>query len=220
MKRFLLLLIYLCFACGNNENPSELGRIIGENDLEPVIFDEENASLVKAIGRMRVGCTVTHIGGGIGITAGHCFRSVHFEGIQRGMPCDKERYSIVWGLVDGNEHPLPVECKEVIAFEYNEARDYALLRIDPVPEESIELNFALPQIGDQVSIFSHPQRRMLEWSNYCSIEKIYDAPKAGLMAYSCDTEIGSSGAPILNDAHEMIGLHMFYDQKFPSKNVV
>ena len=136
---------------------------------------------------------------------------MHFEGIQKMKSCDFDRFRVVWGLVSGNEEPIPARCQEVIAFEYNKKRDYAIVRIDPVPEAFVELNFAVPEIGREISIFSHPQRRALEWSNICEVEKIYAHPREGLMAYRCDTEVGSSGAPIVNRFNQMIGIHVFYD---------
>ena len=52
-------------------------KIIGANDLVVVSPNKENIpfkyrDLVEAIGMMDVGCTVTHIGSGYAVTAGHC----------------------------------------------------------------------------------------------------------------------------------------------------
>ena len=213
MKSLLLLLIFLILSCGRSDELSDLSRIIGNNDLEQVVMDTDNDLLVKAIGRMRVGCTVTHIGGGIALTAGHCFSRSHFEGVEKARPCNVERFRLVWGLAEGNQAPMPGKCKEIIAFEYNERRDYAFLRVDPAPSSYLKLNFALPHLGEQISIYSHPHKRPLEWSNYCQIEDIFGEHKDGLFVYSCDTEVGSSGAPIVNQNNEIIGLHSFYDDE-------
>ncbi|MFK7824322.1 MAG: serine protease [Oligoflexales bacterium] len=212
MKKLLLLMIFL-FSCGKSQNPSDLSRIIGDNDLEQVVMGSDNVTLVRAIGRMRLGCTVTHIGGGIGITAGHCFSRSFFEGIQRNKPCNVERFNMVWGLVKGNETPLVGKCEEIIAFEYSQLRDYAFVRVDPAPEAYLQLSLALPQVGDPISIYSHPRKRPLEWSNYCYVDYVYRDQMDGLIAYRCDTEIGSSGAPIVNELQEIIGIHTFYDDE-------
>mgnify|MGYP001460537140 CR=1 FL=1 len=50
-------------------------RIIGSNNLAPVENHFENFTVIASIGRMKKGCTATHIGSGLVITAGHCILS-------------------------------------------------------------------------------------------------------------------------------------------------
>lgn len=213
MRSLAWLILMALTSCGKPKNLSELNRIIGDNELQPVVLEQYDPMLVKAIGRVRVGCTVTHIGGGLGLTAGHCFTSKYLDGMQKNLKCNLERYQVVWGLVAGNQSPKSARCKEIKALEYNEIRDYALIQIEPFPQEYVELNFALPNLGEIISIYSHPRKRPLEWSNYCSVEHIYSHPRQGLLSYSCDTELGSSGAPLINHAGHMIGIHSFYDDE-------
>ena len=83
LKNFLFLaLVFLTMACGKDfkrhENSSSLGftkslTILGENDLirvpeNPDLYsDLLSSKILNAIGRMELGCTVTHIGGGYAI---------------------------------------------------------------------------------------------------------------------------------------------------------
>ena len=61
-------------------------RIIGSNDLTQIILEDHNYDLVNAIGLMKIGCTVTHLGNGIAITAGHCFRKNISKKIYKNIP--------------------------------------------------------------------------------------------------------------------------------------
>jgi hypothetical protein len=63
---------------------------------------------------------------------------------------------------------------------------------------------AKPTAGTQLTIFSHPAGRPLEWSKLCNLAN----PGATQFQYQCDTQGGSSGAAVIRtDTLKVVGLH-------------
>ena len=192
---------------------SSTDRIIDENDLEKIYA--KTGPIVEAIGRMNVGCTVTHLGNGIVITAGHCFANTPFRGIASADSCESRRYDIKWGVTYAQDAGyLNSKCVKVLAMELNQERDYAILRVSPVPPRHLKVDFEHEIAeGDTISIFSHPSMRPLEWSSYCGVEGFFEQAKGHQFRYSCDTEGGSSGASVLNKANSVVGIHNYYNSE-------
>ena len=187
-------------------------RIIGDNDLVQITADYANNPRIQAIGRMNLGCTATHVGNGIAISAGHCFARGNFEGVHKNVPCNDLKHQVRWGLTYGSEGYLTSSCTEIIASELNEERDYAIFRVFPVPTGSIGLNPETVSVDAQISIFSHPRKRHLEWSQWCKVEGLVGKSHGHQFYYSCDTEGGSSGAAVLDKNYHVVGIHNFYSK--------
>lgn len=191
---------------------NETGRIVNdENILIPVNAEHANDPRMRAIGLLKLGCTVTHVGNGIAITAGHCFARDNFEGMREKLPCDGPKSSIRWGLTYGSEGYMTSKCTEVIATEYNEERDYAIFRVSPIPSSYIEVSHNTLSLEDAITIYSHPHKRPLEWSQWCKVEGFLDSSLGNEFYYSCNTEPGSSGAAILDKDFKIVGIHDKYD---------
>lgn len=193
---------------------SDTDRIIDENDLERVYA--KTGQHVEAIGRMNLGCTVTHVGRGLVITAGHCLASIPFKGIASKESCESRRYEIKWGVTYSQETGyLTSKCVKVLAMELNQERDYAILRVNPVPPRHLDVDLERSvSEGDLISIFSHPSMRPLEWSRPCTVEGFFTEASGHQFRYACDTEGGSSGASVLNKDGNIIGIHNFYNSEF------
>jgi len=186
-------------------------RIIGKNDLVKVPASYANDHRMQAIGLMELGCTVTHVGRGIAITAGHCFASSNFQGVKKNLPCSESKYSIHWGYLEGVDSYLTSQCTNIIATELNSERDYAIFRVSSIPDGFIDVNGATAAIGDDISIYSHPKKRTLEWSNWCKVEGLISKSNGNQFYYSCDTEPGSSGAAVLDSNDRIVGIHNYYN---------
>lgn len=212
----LIFLTFLGFlpACGPHPalTPSEPDAIIGNSDLVQIDRSYEDQNLVNAIGSMKIGCTVTHIGGGIAITAGHCLsRGRMIVGRPENQPCRDEKFHISWGRVYGAESMVESVCEKILRIENNPQRDYAILKVHPEPAGTLPLQLASkPKVEAKISIFSYPDERPLEWSNWCLVGR--DFPETQKFSYECDTEAGSSGAAILNEKWAIIGIHNYYSQ--------
>lgn len=185
-------------------------KIIGKNDLIPVLRDganipEKYALLINAFGKISMGCTATHIGNGLVLTAGHCF-----EATARRSAKSCDGVSVSWGYRKDKAPFLISQCVAVLAAELNDNRDYAIFKVDKAPTEKVEFDFQTrPKVGTSLTIFGHPQARPLEWSQTCVLET---SARGGWgtdqFSHQCDTEPGNSGSTVLDDTSlKVIGIH-------------
>jgi hypothetical protein len=189
------------------------GLVIGNDDRQLVGTAWLNANpryrpLVDAIGRMKrvdggtFFCTVSYIGGGLALTAGHCVGAGASE--RHNLPCDN--ISIEWGLrVDAVPY-LTSRCLRILAARKLAPYDYAVLEVSPLPRAEIKGVFNAGSSSGVTSpgtMFSHPGGRQLTWSGTC-----YLPPFASAVAHRCDSEPGSSGGLILEDKQLLaVGIH-------------
>ena len=197
MKKLLFVSFFISLlttSCGQEKNLSKLKIIIGENDLQFYSSDDE---LSQAIGKMALGCTATHIGDGIVLTAGHCVETYN---------CSASKYNVTWNYRQNNQRgDFTSRCVEVLATKNSNGKDYAILRYNRTPEAFLDVNKTdKPQRGDELTILSHPKGSPLSWSGWCQHEGNYSTYK---FSYRCDTQGGSSGAVVLNKNLEVVGIH-------------
>lgn len=190
----------------------QIGKIIGDNDLIPVNAEADNIPeqfqhLAEAIGWTNYGCTVTHIGRGYALSAGHCFDATAILEFDKSCSFAK----VDWGYREGKNPTLKSECEKIVARQ-NDAKgiDFALLKMKSYPKAIAELkknDHVYP--NQQITILSHPEGMPLRWSQMCfvSSEHFHKVPE-GLLEYTCDTMGGSSGA-VLIDAQSaaVVGIH-------------
>jgi hypothetical protein len=184
-------------------------KIIGNNDLTPVSENGENLPealrpIIAAIGQVSVGCTATHIGKGLVLTAGHCILTSPRSGPKycRGV-------AVVWGNYPGSTGQTVSKCREVVFRNYNSASDIALIRVENPPKAFIPLDLktgssslSLPR--SNITLLSFPRMRPLEWSQECEMSEY----KEKKFLHSCDTEPGSSGAALIDTTTlKVIGVH-------------
>lgn len=223
MKRTIMIglgLVNLAIltACGapSADQSSESKKIIGTNDLVAVTDKASNIpkkyrGIVDAVGRMSIGCTGTHIGDGLVITAGHCVLPMDSPTVEpvRHASCDGEK--IEFGYRKSKKPYLVAKCLEVVVAELNDQRDYGIFKIDAVPPVAIELDTTHEaQVGQQITIFSHPSMWSLEWSKYCKVSEhqLVLSSSANQFTYQCDTEGGSSGSAVIDaQTLKIIGIH-------------
>lgn len=187
----------------------ELEKVIGENDFVPVNADASNLpweirSAVDGVGQLNVGCTATHIGDGLVLTAGHCISRS-----PRSRTSSCTRLGVIWGNYGGKKDYKVSKCVSIEAREYNERLDYAVLRVSNPPDAAIEVDWMPQDQNGPVAILSFPRMRPMEWSAGCETQTYHDPLRALVkFSHSCDTEGGSSGAPIFSaDTYKLIGVH-------------
>ena len=190
---------------------SVLEKIIGNNDLIPVInnganIPEKYRPLINAFGLISMGCTATHIGNGLVLTAGHCFSAPE----TRSSLADCSKFSVKWGLRKDADPYLVSKCTEILAYELNDTRDYTIFKVDQVPTAYVKVDLsAKAEIGTKITIFGHPQARPLEWSQTCTVQPSANGPwGADQFSHQCDTEPGNSGSTVIDDETlKVIGIH-------------
>lgn len=212
------VLLVACSTPMETSGTSESGAVIGDRDFVRVLQDgatvpEKYRPLLDAFGKFSSYCTVTHLGNGIALTAGHCFNAPRAR--EDNIPCPG--FTVDWGYRRDKPAYLKSRCQVVLAAEYNTSRDYAIFVVDPVPPVKASLDLsARPAVGKTITMFGHPLNRALEWSKTCRL-----LPSSNLLAigsdgtwgadmftHQCDTERGSSGAAILDDdSLAIVGIH-------------
>lgn len=207
------LVLFLSFSVSAQFKFNNPNKIIGENDLVAVDASASNipthlAPIVDGFGIMNMGCTATHIGNGIVLTAGHCFwapRELTTE-----ITCDE--VTIDWGVREGKEAYLQSKCEMVLFAQTNKliGSDFAILKVSPAPTVSVPIELdRKAAVGDVITIFSHPEELPLQWSKNCAVEESIDVIFAKeALQHICDTNPGSSGATILDaTTGKVVGVH-------------
>ena len=189
-----------------------LEKIIGNNELTPVVQNGANIPsqlrpLINAFGLISMGCTATHIGNGVVLTAGHCFDAPEKRADNVACPSN---VTVKWGLRQDAAPFLQSKCTKILAYELNADRDYAIFTVDKAPTEKVAVDLGKKAtLGTQITIFGHPQARPLEWSQTCTIQS---AQKGGWgknqFSHQCDTEPGNSGSTVISmKSLKVIGIH-------------
>lgn len=192
---------------------NDIEKIIGKNDLIAVNANATNIpakfkSLVNAFGKIGMGCTATHIGDGYVLTAGHCFwaGSTPIEN----QNCPGAENEIEWGYREGRRPYMVSKCQKIIIAQRTEKMDYALIKVSPIPRVAIKADLEKrANVGEKVTIFSHPDELPLRWSQYCKIQKVKNSDfDQALIHHICDTNPGSSGATIISfNTSKVVGIH-------------
>ena len=188
----------------------QIKRIIGDNDLVAVDNSGSNLpqkyiGLLDAFGRMSMNCTATHLGHGIVVTAGHCFRAASFR--ENNLGCDQ--VTVEWGVRGDRPGYLISRCEMVLAQETSDKLDYAIFKVTPAPRAELQVAAQNPVLGQKITLFGHPRGRPLEWSAACEVL----SPDLGgwgenAFSHQCDTEAGNSGSAVLDaETAEIVGVH-------------
>jgi hypothetical protein len=200
-------------SCGQRAAISKQTLIIGENNLTEVdargsVLPPKLRPLINAFGMLDIGCTVTHIGNHIAITAGHCVPKSVKVGAE--APCWPNA-TIQWGYRIGVRNMPFSHCVRVLAAEFDLfKKDYAILRVDNAPKEKIEVEPNIqPKLGAGITMFGHPNKRTLEWSKYCVVgAPPKDYQSGEYFGHQCDSEPGNSGSVIIDvKTLRVVGIH-------------
>lgn len=236
IRLIYLLIIFICAiytAIAKADSSPE--KIIGANDLFFVNKEKTNIpfkyrNITEATGLMDVGCTVTHIGNGYAITAGHCIWTKFFVKMPEtafvDLPCRDDfgqSFEIWWGY-RGQEGDQPTGrgiCERIVYAQVTPHFDFAILKVSNHPQAHVQLELEKKaSVGDPVTIFSHADSLPLQWSKKCSVKRIFTSINMQISSRSimhiCDTSPGSSGAAIIDiQSLKMVGLHnggIFFDE--------
>jgi len=176
-------------------------------------------------------CTGTHIGNGLVLTAGHCFRREWETGmVYRRTPRESEDRPfarITVTFEDGKSWDATM-----LDWSLTMQQDYAILRLPDgaQPSASVPLRKATtsPAFGTKLTMLSYPDKRSfnrregmvdettLIWSKYCTYDDASgEEDRYGMIdvthghfAHQCESEPGSSGAAVIDATTlEVVGVH-------------
>lgn len=225
MRLLLILIIIIGLSAAPFSSADvEPEKVIGTNDLIYVNKDKSNIpfkyrQLTDAIGLMDVGCTVTYIGNGYAITAGHCIWTKFFEPIPEtpfvNLPCKDDfdhTFEIWWGYrgAEGDKPAQKGECERIVFAQITKFYDFAILKVSNPPQVKVSVDLQSPiELGRSITVFSHAESLPLQWSKKCKVSRIQvkNISTKSIM-HVCDTNPGSSGAAIIDtETLKIVGLH-------------
>jgi V8-like Glu-specific endopeptidase len=163
---------------------------------------------MDAFGILSSGCTATHIGQGLVLTAGHCVPGSVERGARAG--CWKDA-SIQWTYRAGTPLGEVSSCVRVLHAEFELfQKDFAILAVENPPKAFVDVDReARPKSGAGLTLFGHPQKRPLEWSRYCVLTEAPRSYQKGFyFGHQCDTEPGNSGSVVIDVKNlRVVGIH-------------
>ncbi len=212
----LNLAMFLILLVGAKSFAVVIGNPIGDKVIGGSDFHTVDANLInipfklrdvaEAVGMMSMGCTGTHIGNGLVISAGHCFDAAKVAKYRTSCP----DIQVYWGDRQGRQPSLVSTCRQVLVLEDSNQKDYALFRVDVAPRAAVKVLIqGRPSLGARVTIFSHPFKGPLLWSGVCEISRALTyGINNSMLQHNCDTNPGSSGAAIVDvNSLQVVGIH-------------
>ncbi len=188
--------------------------VVGGDDRVVVAKDglnveEKYRPFLDAIGYVwPSGCTATHIGNGVVVSAGHCFSGTKVTRFN--TRCDGK--SVYWGYradsiitrsgftpILGATHYLMSRCVRMLALKDQDPYDYAIFEVDSIPTAFVPVTADAGYssgVSTPGTVFGHPQHKSLRWSGTC-----YLPPYGTGFSHGCDTEPGNSGSLVIEANH-------------------
>lgn len=166
---------------------------------------------IDAIGVLGGQCTAFYIGYFRSLTAGHCFES-QSGSLPKGTPC--RSFNIKFGYLRNDRKGSHTStCRYIEAhknMKEDKVEDYAVIVIDNPPRVQLRINQNyVPKSNDPIAIVSHPAMKPLK-HGICKVSILGTNPSVtGKFFHTCDTEGGSSGAPVFQrSTGAVIGIHV------------
>jgi len=203
----------------NNKQFFPLYSFDEASNLQPL--GDSVGFLMSSLGSESWGCSGVMITDDLFLTNWHCGRppsdtagvTVPFQPQDQTWKEEIARDTLI--DISWDDDGLSWEYQGVECVAKNKDLDYAVIRVRPVklsgPARPATLSRSGPQAGEQVTLIHHPAGRPKQLSA-CSVLSVsfpsWITSTANTdLTHRCDTEGGSSGAPLFNKTGVVVGLH-------------
>lgn len=176
--------------------------------------------LMGHLGKTTWCCSAFAIGPNHVMTNWHCGGDediIGAESVWNGEICKRTIIDFSW---DGDATDREFACSKVVYLDKN--LDIAVLEVRDLAEGGgtlvpVTFRSSSPYVGENLHLVHHPACSPKKLSFGCSVREVGRRGWANQLpsdfAYSCDTESGSSGAPVFDDEGRVVGIHHLGYQK-------
>ncbi|MDN3922523.1 trypsin-like serine peptidase [Roseateles violae] len=159
-------------------------------------------------------CSAVAVTEDLVLTNWHCGGNEKILGNESGVwsqaICDRTIIDFSWDQ-DGTDREFA--CMEVV--DMDPAADFALLRVAPIHRldtlRPAKLRSQGPGVGEELRLIHHPACRPKNVTDGCRVGAVNVRSWRGALSsdfqYPCDSENGSSGAPLLDKNDQVVGIH-------------
>ena len=164
-------------------------------------------------------CSGVAVGEDLFLTNWHCGGdnlAMQPHGFWSQQVCESTFVDFSW---DGDGVDREFTCVAVL--DKDETNDYALLRLRPLRGtdrlRAPALRRQAPRADESLQIVHHPACQLKQISRACTVrDPKVEGWRSGAgddFTYPCDTERGSSGAPVFDQSNRLLGIHHLGFQK-------
>lgn len=203
------------------EPPSDVERfvreaLVGTDETQPVRFLDGGAGCAQSIGRVVLEQFREPLGTGFLVSPRLLLTNQHVlkTAAMAAKSLVQFRFREGWDGDESEPHEFRLQPDLLFVWSDVNELDYALVAVEPVNEEGVELHtlgfnpligtLGKSQQGARVNIVHHPEGKPMKVSlrqNFLAL--MLDR----FVHYLTDTSHGSSGSPVFNDEWEVVALH-------------
>lgn len=195
-------------------NNADYQDILSSSDTKHQIFGRSVGLLLGTRGGKKWSCTGFFVNDNQFLTNFHCVKlqSIHYSGEWEQQFCENSIIDTSW---DGDNVSQNYGCASL--GPHNEELDLAIINTFNLhgsgKPQSVKFSSENPILGENLFVIHHPVAKIKQVSSeQCTATNTNQSSwkNASLLSefhHTCDTEVGSSGAPMFNNEGLVVGVH-------------